>query len=91
MNEKKVRKYYRVLVRRIPPYAFVNGTYDYWEDVYAYSEEGAINCIARRYRKVYGHNIPLKAYEISKEEFKGHHKTSVRGEFDYGKADESDN
>ena len=72
--EKKTRKYYRVTVHRTPPYSSVNGSYDYEEDVYAYSEEGAIKSVEKYHSKGYGSNVPVEVIEITKEEFKGHHK-----------------
>lgn len=68
------RKYYRATIKRTPPYAFVNSSYYYEEDVYAYSEDGAIKCINNYYKKGYGDNYVVSIEEISKEEFRGHHK-----------------
>lgn len=73
--EGRKRKYYRVKVHRIPPYSAVNGSYDYEEDVFAYSKEGAIKSVERYHSKGYGSNIPIEVIEITKEEFKGNHKS----------------
>lgn len=69
--EKKTRKYYRVKIHRIPPYSFVNKSYYYEEDVWAYSERGARNKIYKEYKDSYGNHIPCKIIEISKKEFRG--------------------
>lgn len=72
MAERK-RKYYRATIHRIPPYSFVNSSYDYEEDVYALSEDGAIKSIEKYYSKAYGSHYVKEIKEITKEEFKGHH------------------
>lgn len=69
--DKRTKKYYRVKVHRIPPYSFVNGSYYLEEDVWAYSEEGAIRKIYRQYKDCYGSHIPREVTEISKEDFRG--------------------
>lgn len=69
--EKKTRKYYRVKIRRIPPYCPINESYYYYEDVWAYSEEGARNKLYKEHKKSCGSHIPCEAIEISKEEFRG--------------------
>ena len=69
--EKRIRKYYRVNVLRTPPYSLINGTYQYEEDVWAYSEEGAKNKITRQHKNCCGRHIPRKVIEISKEDFRG--------------------
>ena len=69
------QKYYRVLVHRIPPYSFVNGSYHYEEDVRSRSAGHAMDNVAMYHRKGYGRNIPVKAWEITKEEFRGSHGT----------------
>lgn len=69
--EKRIRKYYRVNVLRIPPYSLINGTYQYEEDVWAYSEEGAKNKITRQHKNCCGRHIPREVIEISKEDFRG--------------------
>lgn len=70
---KRIRKYYRVKVHRIPPYSVVNGSYYYEEDVYAYSKEGAERSVDRYHKNGYGSCIPVEVKEISKEEFRGNH------------------
>ena len=70
------RKYYRVTVRRIPPYSTINKPYSYEEDVYAYSTEGALNTVEKYHSKGFGSHIPMNAKEISKDEFRGHHQHS---------------
>ena len=67
----RTRKYYRVKVHRYPPFSSINGSYYYYEDVWAYSYEGAENKIRKESAKTYGNNIPCDIKEISKEEFKG--------------------
>lgn len=74
MTERK-RKYYRATVRRVPPYASVNNSYDYEEDVYAFSKDGAIKSIYKYHSKGYGSHYVKEVKEIIKEEFRGHHKT----------------
>jgi hypothetical protein len=73
MVERK-RKYYRAIVHRVPPYAAVNGSYDYEEDVYAFSKDGAIKSIEKYHSKGYGSDYVKEIREITKEEFKGNHK-----------------
>ena len=72
MAERK-RKYYRAIVHRIPPYAGVNGSYDYEEDVYAFSKDGAIKSIDKYHSSGFGSYIVKEVKEITKEEFRGHH------------------
>lgn len=69
--EKKTRKYYRVTVHRIPPYAGINKSYDYEQDVWAYSEEGAKRKIEKEHKGGFGRHIPKEVKEITKEEFRG--------------------
>ena len=69
--EKKVRKYYRVKIHRIPPYYPINQGSFFEEDVWAYSREGAVDKIYRQYKNCYGRHIPRKIVEISKDEFRG--------------------
>lgn len=69
--DKRIRKYYRVTVHRIPPYSTINGSYYYEEDVWAYSEDGAKNKIFKQQKNGYGQHIPCEVREISKEEFRG--------------------
>ena len=69
--EKKIRRYYRVNVHRIPPHSAINESYYYEEDVWAYSEEGARNKITKHHKGSYGKHIPCEVVEISKEEFRG--------------------
>ena len=69
--EKKTRKYYRVTIRRIPPYYPVNGDYYYEEDVWAYSEEGATKKIYKQYKGCFGDHTVTKIVEVTKEEFRG--------------------
>ncbi len=71
-TERK-RKYYRAIVHRIPPYSHINGSYDYEEDVYAFSEDGAIKSIEKYHSKGYGSHYIKEIKEITKEEFRGHH------------------
>lgn len=73
--EKKVRKYYRVKVHRIPPHYPINKDYFFEEDVWAYSGDGAANKINRQYKGCYGRHIPCEIVEISKDEFRGDKKT----------------
>lgn len=75
MDNKKTRKYYRIVVHRYPPYSFVNGSYYMEEDVYAYSEDGALNSFERYHSKGYGNNYAESIREITKEEFRGQHIT----------------
>ena len=72
MTERK-RKYYRAIVHRVPPYAAVNGSYDYEEDVYAFSKDGAIKSIEKYHSKGYGFDYVKEIEEITKEKFRGHH------------------
>ena len=72
MSERK-RKYYRIKVKRIPPYSAVNGSYYLEEDVYAYSKEGAVRSVEKYHSKGYGSHIPVEVKEITKDEFRGHH------------------
>lgn len=72
MAERK-RKYYRATVHRVPPYASVNRSYDYEEDVYAFSKDGAIKSIDRYHSKGFGYYTVKEVKEIAKEEFRGHH------------------
>ena len=74
MTDRK-RKYYRAIIHRIPPYASVNSSYDYEEDVYAFSEDGAIKSIEKYHSKGYGSHIIREIREITKEEFRGQHKS----------------
>lgn len=68
--ENKKRKYYRVKIERIPPHSAVNGSYCYEEDVWAYSETGAINKVNREHKSSYGSHNPCEIKEISKEDFR---------------------
>ena len=73
MAERK-RKYYRAIVHRITPYAVINGSYDYEEDVYAFSKDGAIKSIEKYHSKGYDSHYVKEIKEITKEEFRGNHK-----------------
>lgn len=75
--EKKTRKYYRVTIKRIPPYAPINRSYYFEEDVWAYSKKGAENKIYRHCKNCYGHHVPKKVIEITKEEFRGDKATKM--------------
>lgn len=68
------RKYYRAIVCRIPPYSAINGKYYYEEDMYAYSSDGAQKSFDNYHKNGYGTNYMVKLTEISKENFRGHHK-----------------
>ncbi|MCT7397732.1 hypothetical protein N5B56_01355 [Eubacterium sp. LFL-14] len=69
--ENKKRKYYRVKIERIPPYSAVNGSYCYEEDIWAYSEKGAVNKVNKEHKNSYGRNYVLDVNEITKEDFRG--------------------
>ena len=69
--EKRTRKYYRVKVRRIPPHCPINESYYYEQDVWAYSEDGAINKVNRNHKNSFGSHIPCEVIEIPKEDFRG--------------------
>ena len=71
MEEKRIRKYFRVLIRRVPPYYPVNVDYHFEEDVWAFSEDGAVNKIEKQYKNCYGKHIPEKVTEIEKSNFRG--------------------
>ena len=75
--EKRTRKYYRVKVRRIPPYYPINEDYYFEEDVWAYSEEGAANKIIKQYKGCYGSHIPVEITEVLKEDFRGDKKVKM--------------
>lgn len=70
-KETKKRKYFRAKMLRIPPYSFVNKSYYYEEDVWAFSKEGADNKLYKQYKDSYGSIIPQEIVEITKEEFRG--------------------
>ena len=72
MAERK-RKYYRAIMHRVPPYAGINACYDYEEDVYAFSKEGAIKSIEKFHSKGYGSDYVKEIREITKEDFRGSH------------------
>ena len=74
--EKKTRKYYRVTIKRVPPYYPINNCYEYEEDVFAFSKEGALNKIKEEYSKRYGKHIPKEINEITKDDFRGDKKRS---------------
>lgn len=76
MEEKKVRKYYRLLVKRTPPYSTVNASYFLEHDLYAYSKDGAFSSFSRYHKNGYGRHTIITAREISKDEFRGQHKTA---------------
>ena len=67
------RKYYRLFVKRFPPYSGINKPYLKEEDVYAYSPQGARNTFLKYHSKGYGDYIIKGLREITKEEFCGHH------------------
>ncbi len=69
--EKRVRKYFRVKVHRIPPYYPINTDYYFEEDVWAFSEEGVENKIKKKYKKCFGSHIIEKITEVSKADFRG--------------------
>lgn len=70
------RRYFRVLALRIPPHSWINRSYYIEEDVYAYSEGGAVNVFYRYHKGGYGDYSIESVKEISKEEFRGHHETA---------------
>lgn len=72
----KKRKYYRISAIRIPPHSWVNKSYPMEEDLFAYSEAGAINTFYNFHRNGYGNYMVEGVKEITKEEFRGHHKTN---------------
>lgn len=69
--EHRKRKYFRAKILRIPPYSFVNKSYYYEEDVWAYSKDGANNKLYKQYKDSYGSNIPQEIVEITKDDFRG--------------------
>ena len=71
------RKYYKVLINRICPYALVNGSYYKYHYLYAYSEDGAYRSVEKYYRGGYGDHIIKEVIEIPKDEFKGQHMTEI--------------
>ena len=75
--EKKVRKYYKIIATRFPPYYPINDSYDMYEYVYGYSEESARNAFIRYHRNGFGHYVIKSCEEIPKSEFKGHHNSNV--------------
>ena len=70
------RHYYRATVHRIPPHRWVNHPYNYEEDVYAFSEHGAKMLIEAYHKNSVGSHMVTAIREISKDEFRGHHKTA---------------
>ena len=74
--EKKKRKYYRLLVKRTPPYSRVNSSYYYEHDIYAYSESGAFRTFSKYHEHGYGSHTIIRVREISREQFRGQHKTA---------------
>lgn len=76
MEEKKVRKYYRLLVKRTPPYSTVNESYYLEHDLYAFSREGVFRTFHQYHKNSYGSHTVMAVREISKEEFRGQHKTA---------------
>ena len=68
------RKYYKINATRVPPYSAINGSYPIEEHVYAYSEDGARNTFYKYHKNSYGSYVINAVHEISKDEFKGHHR-----------------
>lgn len=68
------RKYYEIYVKRVPPFCPINQPYFYKEHVFAYSEDGAIQTFDRYHKDSYGNHYAMSVKEITKEEFRGHHK-----------------
>lgn len=71
------RKYYRMVIHRFPPYSFINNSYRYEEDTYAYSEEGALKTYRNKHKRSYGRNRIESIREIPKEEYRGYGITRV--------------
>lgn len=70
------RKHYRLLVKRTPPYSRVNSSYYYEHDIYAYSESGAFRTFSKYHEHGYGSHTIIRVREISREQFRGQHKTA---------------
>ncbi len=93
-KETKKRKYFRAKMLRIPPYSFVNKSYYYEEDVWAFSKEGADNKLYKQYKDSYGSNIPQEIVEITKDNFRGDKVTKMlpdEEEVEDKKAEDTDN
>ena len=56
---------------RISPHSFVNKSYYYEEDVWAFSKEGADNKLYKQHKNSYGRHVPQEIVEIAKEDFRG--------------------
>lgn len=70
-KQTKKRKYFRAKILRIPPHSFVNKSYYYEEDVWAFSKEGADNKLYKQHKDSYGSHVPQEIVEIAKEDFRG--------------------
>lgn len=70
-KQTKKRKYFRAKMLRIPPHSFVNKSYYYEEDVWAFSKEGADNKLYKQHKDSYGSHVPQEIVEIAKEDFRG--------------------
>ncbi len=70
-KQTKKRKYFRAKMLRISPHSFVNKSYYYEEDVWAFSKEGADNKLYKQHKNSYGRHVPQEIVEIAKEDFRG--------------------
>lgn len=76
MKEKRKRTYYRLLVKRTPPHSWVNSSYYQEHDLYAFTESGARDTFYRYHKGGYGSYTVVNIREISKDEFRGQHRTA---------------
>ena len=70
-KQTKKRKYFRAKMLRISPHSFVNKSYYYEEDGWAFSKEGADNKLYKQHKNSYGRHVPQEIVEIAKEDFRG--------------------